>query len=193
MKRSNFELEKRLHELAEENRRLESELTVQRENFAKMQAREQDLLKDIEVLRDENSHHTGAIRRLQGEREGLKSENESLQDEMGTLNDKLNKTEKYYKEVEHENLSLEAEIKDLIANKNLLIREKQELQVAVENALKTKENFRSTIKQLREENQPKAAAAKPEKKKVVIPVSKEQKELSEVMNLRKEKLQLQDR
>ena len=200
LKRSNFELECRLRELAEEKRRLESELKMQKENFLKMQAREQDLLKDIEVLRDENSHHTGAIKRLQGEREGLKTENEGLQDELSVLNDKLNKTEKYYKEVEHENLSLEADIKQLLKDKRQLSEERQKLQIAVESALKTKENYRSTIKQLREQNQsleglsrPDSSQPRPEKKKVVVPATKEQKALSEVMNLREEKLHLQDR
>lgn len=203
LKRSNFELEKRLRELVDEKRRMEAELKSQDENFMKMQAREQDLLKDIEVLRDENSHHSGAIKRLQGEREGLQGENETLQDDVGILNDKLNKTEKYYKEVEHENLTLEADIKQLIKDKKQLFEEKQKLQIAVESALKTKENYRSTIKQLREQNQSlevmirpdlgQPKTSKPEKKKVVVPATKEQKALSEVMNLREEKLQLRDR
>ena len=202
LKRSNFELEKRLHELSEEKRKLEAELSSQTENFRTMQVREQDLLKDIETLRDENSHHTGAIKRLKGEREVLKGDNESLHDQLSTINDKLNKTEKYYKEVEHENLSLEADIKELMSEKRQLSEEKQKLQLTVENALKTKENYRSTIKQLREQNQslessmqPGAAAkaAKPGKKKVIIPTTKEQKTLGEVMDLREEKLQLEDR
>ena len=37
-------------------------------------------------------------------------------------------------------------------DKQQLFEEKQKLQAAVEDALKTKENYRSTIKQLREEN-----------------------------------------
>ena len=203
LKRSNFDLEKRLHELAEDKRRLEAELGAQKESFVKMHAREQDLLKDIETLRDENSHHTGAIKRLQKEREGLKSTNESLNDQLGSINNKLSKTEKYYKEVEHENLTLEADIKQLMRDKHQLFEEKQKLQVTVEDALKTKENYRSFIKQLREQNQslessmsqpgPAAMAAKPEKKRVVLPTTREQKTLGEVMNLREEKLQLQDR
>lgn len=202
LKRSNFELEKRLHELAEDKGRLEAELGTQKESFVKMHAREQDLLKDIETLRDENSHHTGAIKRLQKEREGLKSTNESLSDELGSINDKLSKTEKYYKEVEHENLTLEADIKQLMKDKRQLFDEKQKLQVTVEDALKTKENYRSFIKQLREQNQSLESSisqpegtkpVKPEKKKVVLPTTREQKTLGEVMNLREEKLQLQDR
>lgn len=204
LKRSNFELEKRLHDLSEERRKLEADLGQQGENFVKMQAREQDLLKDIETLRDENSHHTGALKRLQTEREGLKNDNESLQDDVSTIADKLNKTEKYYKEVEHENLTLEADIKQLITDKRTMFVEKQKLQITVDNDFKTKENFRSTIKQLREQNQSlemsmmqppgrETKAAKPAKKKVVLPTTREQKTLGEVMNLREEKLQLQDR
>lgn len=206
LKRDNMELERRLHELSEEKRRLEIDLKAQHEAFLKMQAREQDLSKDIEVLRDENSHHTGAITRLQDETEGLKGENDNLRDDLTTAKDKLNKTEKCYKEVEHENLSLEAEIEQLVSDKKRLFEEKQKLQVAVEDALKTKENYRSTIKQLREQNQsleslvrtPGNRIPKPEKKRVVVAVAtkeqtKEQKTLGEVMNLREEKVQLQGR
>ena len=59
------ELEQRLHEVSEEKRRVETESTRQREALHKMQDREQDLSKDIETLRDENSHHSGTISRLQ--------------------------------------------------------------------------------------------------------------------------------
>ena len=201
LKRDNVELERRLHELSDEKRRTELELKFQKEAFYKMQAREQDLSKDIEILRDENFHHTSAIKRLHGEREELKAENESLQDELANINNKLNKTEKCYKEVEHENLSLEAEIEQLVCDKKRLFEEKQELQIAVEDTLKTKENYRSTIKRLREQNQslessmsqPGVRTAKPEKKKVVVPATKEQKTLSEVMNLREDNLELQGR
>ena len=201
LKRDNKELERRLHELLEERRKLESELGTQKEAFDKIQAREQDLSKDIEILRDENSHNTDALKRLQDEREGLKSENETLQENLTTINEKLKKTEKCYNDVEHENLSLEAEIEQLVNDKKLLYEEKQKLQMAVEDALKTKENYRSSIKQLREQNQslenqirqPGSQAAKPEKKKVMVPATKEHKTLNEVMNLREEKLQLQDR
>lgn len=208
LKRDNSELERRLHEISEEKRRLEIELKVQKEAFFKMQAREQDLSKDIEILRDENSHHTGAIQRLQGEREGLRNENESLHEALATINDKLNKTEKCYKEVEHENLSLEAEIEQLVHDKKQLYEDKQKLQQTVEDTLKTKENYRSAIKQLREQNQSlesrvqrseqhqqhqQQKTVKTEKKKVSVPVTKEQKALSEVLNLREEKVQLQGR
>lgn len=201
LKRGNFELEKRLHELAEEKRRLETELKTQKENFCTMQAREQDLLKDIDILRDENSHHTADIKWLQGEREGLKNENECLHDDLTSINDKLNRTEKCYKDVEHENLMLEADIKQLDKERKLLFEEKTKLQLAVEDAVKTKENYRATIKQLREQNlslensqrQPDSKAAKPEKKKNVAPATKEQKALSQVMDLRAEKQKLQDR
>ena len=206
LKQASLEMEKRLRELSDEKRRLESELSQKKESFLKMQAREQDLSKDIELLRDENSHHTIAIKRLQSERDGLKSENESLHDELTSLNDKLNKTEKCYKEVEHENLSLEAEIEQLVADKKLLCDEKQKLQVAVEGALKTKESFRSTIKQLRMDNltledsmrrQPAdngrggSGGAGGRQKKTSEPATPAQKTLNEVMDLREEKWALQ--
>ena len=63
--KSRRELEQRLHEVSEEKRRLEAELARQREALTKMQDREQDLSKDIETLRDENSHHSGTISKLQ--------------------------------------------------------------------------------------------------------------------------------
>ena len=206
LKRYNKELEKRLHELADEKRRLESDLKMRKESFIKMQAREQDLSKDIEILRDENSHHTSAIKRLQGERDGLKNENDSLHDELSSITDKLNKTETCYKEVEHENLSLEAEIEQLVHDKKQLFDEKQKLQTAVEGALKTKESYRSTIKQLRKNQSLEDPMRWPPSdgtrggmgvinrpKKVVIPATREQKTLSDVMNLREEKLQLQEK
>ena len=59
------DLEERLHEVSEEKRRLEAESVRQREALHKMQDREQDLSKDIETLRDENSHHSGTISKLQ--------------------------------------------------------------------------------------------------------------------------------
>ena len=61
LKRKNAELERHLHEVTEEKIYLEHELQKQKEAFAKIQVREQDLSKDIEILRDESSHHTGAI------------------------------------------------------------------------------------------------------------------------------------
>lgn len=205
LKRDNRELEKRLHELSDEKRRLEIDLKLRKESFLEMQAREQDLSKDIEILRDENSHHTSAIKRLQGERDGLKNDNETLHDDFTSINDKLNKTEKCYKEVEHENLSLEAEIEQLVIDKKQLFEEKQKLQVAVEGALKTKESYRSTIKQLREQNQllednvrrqpsdsacaGMGVASRP--KKVLVPATREQKTLREVLILRETNLQLQ--
>ena len=63
--KSRRELEQRLHEVSDERRRLEAELVRQREVLSKMQDREQDLSKDIETLRDENSHHSGTISKLQ--------------------------------------------------------------------------------------------------------------------------------
>ena len=59
------DLEERLHEISEDKRRIETESTRQREALHKMQDREQDLSKDIETLRDENSHHSGTISKLQ--------------------------------------------------------------------------------------------------------------------------------
>ena len=59
------DLEERLHELSEEKRRVETESVTQREALHKMQDREQDLSKDIETLRDENSHHSGTLSKLQ--------------------------------------------------------------------------------------------------------------------------------
>ena len=203
LKRSNLELERRLHEVLEENRKLESELSHQSEAFVKIQEREQDLSKDIETLRDENSHHTGAINKLQSERETLRSENVSLHSELTAVSEKLNKTEKCYKEVEGENLSLEAEIDQLMRDKKKLFEEKQNLQSAVEDALKTKENYRSTIKQLREQNcvlesqlkDPSARKPVPPVKPDIeqlrrAPATKEQQTLSEVLSLRVEKSQL---
>ena len=206
LKRKNLELERHLHEVSEEKRHIEHELQRQREAFAKIQVREQDLSKDIEILRDENSHHSGAINRLKSERDGLQTENDSLHEELHTASEKLNKTEKCYKEVEHENMSLEAEIEQLIMDKKQLYEEKQNLQAAVEDALKTKENYRSTIKQLREQNRSlerqvgdspavrerKVGGAKPEKDKLRRPPeTKGQQTLGEVMNLREEKTELQ--
>ena len=209
LKRENRDLEKKLREVLDEKRRLENDLNVKKESFLKMQAREQDLSKDIELLRDENSHHTSAIKRLQTERDGLKTENESLHDEMTSLNDKLNKTENCYKEVEHENLSLEAEIEQLVADKKQLNEEKQKLQTVVEGDLKTKESFRSTIKQLRMDNQSLedsmrtnrapgsvasnggGATSTGRQKKMPEPPTVAQKTLSEVLDLREEKLALQ--
>ena len=63
--KSRLELEQQLHEVSEEKRRLEAELTRQRETLRIIQDREQDLGKDIETLRDENSHHSGTISKLQ--------------------------------------------------------------------------------------------------------------------------------
>ena len=59
------ELEQQLHEVSEEKRRTEAEAMRQRDTLHKMQDREQDLSKDIETLRDENSHHSGTISKLQ--------------------------------------------------------------------------------------------------------------------------------
>ena len=206
LKRKNSELERHLHEVSEEKRHLENELQRQKEAFTKIQVREQDLSKDIEILRNENSHHSGAINRLKSERDGLQTENDSLQEELQTITEKLNKTEKCYKEVEHENMSLEAEIEQLITDKKQLFEEKQNLQTAVEDALKTKENYRSTIKHLREQNsilegqvgdspgasERKKGGAKAEKDKVRRPPeTKVQQTLGEVMNLREEKTELQ--
>ena len=204
LKRLNVDLECRLRETSEEKRRAEMELKWQREAFVKAQEREQDLSKDIEVLRDENSHHSGAISKLQVEREGLQTENETLQEELTAASEKLGKTEKCYKEVEHENLSLEAEIEQLMGDKKQLYEEKQKLQSAVEDARKTKENFRSTIRQLREQNvtlegqlsevakERKVATTRQEKTKK-IRESKEQQVLSELMTLREERSQLKDK
>ena len=65
LRKSRLELEQRLHEVSEDKRRLEAELARQREALRKVQDREQDLSKDIETLRDENSHHSGTISKLQ--------------------------------------------------------------------------------------------------------------------------------
>ena len=65
LRKSQLDLEQRLHELSEEKRRVENEMGRQQEAFHKVQEREQDLSKDIETLRDENSHHTGTISKLQ--------------------------------------------------------------------------------------------------------------------------------
>ena len=204
LKRLNVDLDCRLRDVSEEKRRAEVELKRQREAFVKAQEREQDLSKDIAVLRDENSHHSGAILKLQVEREGLQKENETLQEELSAASEKLNKTEKCYKEVEHENLALEAEIEQLMGDKKQLYEEKQKLQSAVEDARKTKENFRSTIRQLREQNvtlesqlgeltrERKVASAKQEKTRK-LHESKEQQVLSEVMALREERSQLRDK
>ena len=203
LQRDNMELEKRLHGLTDEKRKMETDLEQKKESFLKMQAREQDLSKDIEILRDENSHHTSALKRLQGERGQLKNENESLHDELTSIHNKLDKTETCYKEVEHENLLLEAEIEQLVSDKKQLFEEKQKLQVAVEDALKTKESYRSTIKQLREQNQSldclvrqqqtgnvgMNAANRP--KKAAPLATPEQENLSEILNLRADKFQLQ--
>jgi len=190
LKRENHDLEKRLVEVLDEKRRLENDLNLKKESFLKMQAREQDLSKDIELLRDENSHHTSAIKRLQTERDGLKTENESLHDELTSINDKLNKTEKCYKEVEHENLSLEAEIGQLMTDKKQLSEEKQKLQTVVEGALKTKESFRSTIKQLRMDNQSLEDSMRTTGA-ATVNGGGAAKTLNEVMDLREEKLALQ--
>jgi DNA repair exonuclease SbcCD ATPase subunit len=120
LKRMNADLERHLREVTEENKYLEHELQKQKEAFAKMQVREQDLSKDIEILRDENSHHTGAINKLKTERDGLQTENDTLHEELHAVTEKLNKTEKCYKEVEHENVSLEAEIDQLMSDKKQL-------------------------------------------------------------------------
>ena len=206
LKQKNAELERHLHEVSEEKRHLEYELQRQKEALAKIQIREQDLSKDIEILRDENSHHTSDINKLTTERDELQTENDSLHEELHTISEKLNKTEKCYKEVEHENMALEAEIEQLISDKKQLYEEKQNLQAAVEDALKTKENYRSTIKQLREQNrvleghisdspstrERKAGGVKPEKDKMRRPPeTKVQQTLGEVMNLREEKTELQ--
>ena len=206
LKRKNAELERHLRDVSEEKKHLEYELQKQKEAFATIQVREQDLSKDIEILRDENSHHTGAINRLKTERDGLQTESDSLHEELHAVTEKLNKTEKCYKEVEQENVSLEAEIEQLITDKKQLYEEKQNLQAAVEDALKTKENFRSTIKQLREQNlvlegqvgdtpgvrERKPVVPKPEKEKVRrAPETKVQQTLGEVMVLRVEKTELQ--
>ena len=204
LKRENAELESHLREISEDKRRIEKDLKHHKEAFVKVQEREQELLKDIEVLRDENSHHSGAISKLQAERESLQSENITLHDELTTATEKLNKTEKCYKEVEHENLALEAEIEQLMRDKKHLYEEKQKLQSAVEDARKTKENFRSTIRQLREQNlslesqvgestrEHKAAVFKQEKA-VKLRETKEQQTLREVMMLREERSQLKEK
>ena len=197
LRRKNTDLERHLRDVTEEKNYLELELQKQKEAFAKIQVREQDLSKDIETLRDENSHHTGAINRLKSERDGLQTENDSLHEELHAVTEKLNKTEKCYKEVEQENVSLEAEIEQLVSDKKQLFEEKQNLQGAVEDALKTKENYRSTIKQLREQNRVleeqtpgvrgrKPVPPKPEKEKTKV-----QQTLGEVMTLREEKTELQ--
>ena len=206
LKRKNAELERHLRDVSEEKKHLEYELQKQKEAFATIQVREQDLSKDIEILRDENSHHTGAINLLKTERDGLQTENDSLHEELHAVTEKLNKTEKCYKEVKQENVSLEAEIEQLITDKKQLYEEKQNLQAVVEAALKTKENFRSTIKQLREQNlvlegqvgdtpgvrERKPVVPKPEKEKVRrAPETKVQQTLGEVMVLRVEKTELQ--
>ena len=204
LKREHAQLESHLREISEDKRRIEKELKHHQEAFVKVQEREQELLKDIEVLRDENSHHSGAISKLQAERESLQSENITLQDELTTATEKLNKTEKCYKEVEHENLALEAEIEHLMRDKKHLFEEKQKLQSAVEDARKTKENFRSTIRQLREQNlslesqvgestrEHKAAVFKQEKA-IKLRETKEQQTLREVMMLREERSQLKEK
>ena len=206
LKRKNSELECRLHDVSEENRHLEHELQKQKEALAKVQVREQDLSKDIEILRDENSHHSSAINRLQSESDRLQTENETLHEELQVISEKLGKTEKCYKEVEHENMSLESEIEQLIMDKKHLSEEKQNLQAAVEDALKTKENYRSTIKQLREQNrvlegqmsssptvrERKVGGAKLDKDKMRrTPETKGRQTLGEVMTLREEKTELQ--
>ena len=200
LKRKNVDLERHLREVTEEKKYLEHELQKQKEAFAKMQVREQDLSKDIEILRDENSHHTGAINKLKTERDGLQTENDTLHEELHAVREKLNKIEKCYKEVEHENVSLDAEIDQLMSDKKQLFEEKQNLQAAVEDALKTKENYRSTIKQLREQNrvleeqtpgvrERKPVPPKPDKRRG--PETKVQQTLGEVMTLREEKTELQ--
>lgn len=207
LQRSNTELERSFREVSDEKRRLEAELTHQRETLSKIQEREQDLSKDIETLRNENSYHASAVSKLTTEREGLQLENTTLRDDVTIITEKLNKTEKCYKEVEHENLSLEADLDQLVKDKQQLFEEKQKLQAAVEDALKTKENYRSTIRQLREENMglqgqlsepagERGAAGKAEKsttRKVFGPLSKEQKTLSEVMSLREERSELKEK
>ena len=49
-------------------------------------------------------------------------------------------------------LSPQAELKQLCLDKDQLTFELQKLQATMEDALKTKENYRSTIRQLREHN-----------------------------------------
>ena len=172
LNRKKAELERYLREVIEEKiyMYVEHELQKQRNHLPRYKF----VSKDIEILRDENSHHTGAISRLKTEREGLQTENDS---QLHAVTKKLNKTEKCYREVEQENVSLEAEIEQLISDKKQLFEEKQYLQAAVEDTLKTKENYRSTIKQLREQNhvleeltsgvrERKPVAPKPEEEKV---------------------------
>ena len=53
LKRKNAELERHLRDVSEEKKHLEYELQKQKEAFATIQVREQDLSKDIEILRDE--------------------------------------------------------------------------------------------------------------------------------------------
>ena len=72
-----------------------------------VQEREQDLTQDIETLRTENSHHSGAISKLQVERDSLKTSSVLFRSELGVLTNKLTKTEKCYAEVEQENLVLQ--------------------------------------------------------------------------------------
>ena len=153
LQQMNSDLERRLSETREECRRGEAELGRQREALARIQEREQDLAKDIEVLRNENSHQSGIIGKLASERDSLRSANKTLQAEAVGVAEKLERTEKCYNEVELENIALEADLEQLMADKKLLTEEKEKLQVAVNDAHKTKENYRSTIRQLREDNQ----------------------------------------
>ena len=55
--------------------------------------------------------------KLTTDRDGLQSENKTLREEVTAASDKLNKTEKCYKEVEQENLGLEAELEQLMRGK----------------------------------------------------------------------------
>ncbi len=187
------ELEMHLQQAMEEKRRIESELARNRDVFQKVQAREQDLAKDIATLRNENSHHTGAVAKLSIERDRLQTTSASLQRELTTVSEKLKKTEKCYREVEHENLGLEADIDRLVRDKKQLSDELEKLQRAVEDALKTKENYRSTIKQLREANtmlQAQVGEGSREPKVVLPKAEKPPRTLDEVMSLREEKNKL---
>ncbi len=194
--RANHELEMRLQQTLEEKRRVESELARNRDVFKKVQEREQDLAKDIAILRNENSHHTGAVAKLSGERDRLQSTNAGLQQDLATVSEKLKKTEKCYKEVEQENLGLEADIGRIVHDKKQLSDELEKLQTAVEDALKTKENYRSTIKQLRDENttlQTQLSKGSKERKVLPLKAEKPPRTLDEVMNLREEKKSLKDK
>ena len=78
-----------MRELKETNHTLQREVTVQRDSIAKTHDLTNDLKKDVDLLRSENSKLISTLRKTEKERDGLQVEKQELQGKFSVCENKL--------------------------------------------------------------------------------------------------------